>query len=192
MTRTTTALLSAGILLFIGVMVSHGLPAIVATLSNAGWGLILVALFHLLPLLLDALAICALFDAGCTRDSMRDSLLARWMGESANSLMPAGQIGGPVIMARQLATREMPLSDAAAAITVSTTLQTFAQIVFALVGVALLGAQASAVSQHAMRTAALIASGFLAVQVGGFYFVQRRGFFGKLMWTITRFSAKRD
>ncbi len=172
-------------------MVSQGLPAIAATLGNAGWGLLAVAAFHLLPLLLDALAIRVLFETTDTRRTLRDAVLARWVGESANSLMPAGQIGGPVLMARHLAQREMPLPNAAAAITVSTTLQTFAQIAFALVGVILLGAQASH-SQHVMRTASLIASGFLAVQVGGFYLIQRRGFFGKLMRTITRFSGERD
>jgi putative membrane protein len=191
MTRTRTVLLSVGVVLFFGVMASQGLPAIAATLGNAGWGLVAVAAFHLLPLLLDALAIRVLFETTDKRRTLRDALLARWVGESANSLMPAGQIGGPVLMARHLAQREMPLPNAAAAITVSTTLQTFAQIAFALVGVILLGAQASH-SQYAMRTAALIASGFLAVQVGGFYLLQRRGFFGKLMRTITRFSEERD
>jgi putative membrane protein len=191
MTRARTGLLSVGIVLFIGVMVSQGLPAIAATLGNAGWGLVLLAVFHLLPLLLDAVAICVLFDVGYTSGGLRDALFARWLGESANSLMPAGQIGGPVLMARHLAQREIPLADAAATITVSTTLQTFAQIVFALVGVILAGAQASH-SQFTMRTSALIASGFLAVQVGGFYLIQRRGFFSKLMRTITRFSGERD
>jgi putative membrane protein len=191
MTRTTAGLLSVGVLLFVGAVVSQGLPAIAATLGNAGWGLILVAVFHLLPLLLDAMAICVLFDTGYGGDALRDSLLARWVGESANSLMPAGQIGGPVFMARHLAQRGMPLPEAAAVITVSITLQTFAQIVFALVGIVLVGAHAS-LSQHALRTSALIASGFLAIQVGGFYFVQRRGFFGKLLRTLTRFSSKRD
>src|SRR5882672_9081941 len=56
---------------------------------------------------------------------LRDALLTRWAGESANSLMPAGQIGGPVLMTRHLAQRGLALQDAAAAITVSTTLQTF-------------------------------------------------------------------
>jgi len=53
--------------------------------------------------------------------------------------MPAGQIGGPLLMIRQLSQRGTPAPDAAAAIIISTTFQTFAQIVFALVGVALLG-----------------------------------------------------
>ena len=95
-------------------------------------------------------------------------------------------------MARQLARRGLPLPVAAAAITVSTTLQTFAQIAFALLGVALLGAQATHISQHAVRASTLIASGLLALQVGGFYWIQRRGFFGKVMRTATRFAGKRD
>jgi putative membrane protein len=190
-TRASSGLLSVGVLLFVGAVVSQGLPAIAATLGNAGWELVLVAVFHLLPLLLDALAICVLFDTGYSRDAIRDSLLARWVGESANSLMPAGQIGGPFFMARHLAHRGVPLPDAAAVITVSVTLQAVAQIAFVWVGVILLGAFASH-SQHVMRTSALIASGFLAVQVGGFYFIQRRGFFGKLLRTITRFSGQRD
>jgi putative membrane protein len=190
MTKTGAWLLSLGILLFAAVLVSQDLPAIMATLARAGWGLLLVALFHLLPLLLDAAAICVLFEQGLNRGTLRDSLLARWVGESANSLMPAGQIGGPVLMARHLAHRGMPMADAAAAITVSTTLQTFAQIAFALIGVVLLGAQAG--GSLDLRTTALIASAFLAVQVGGFYLIQRRGLFSKLMRAARRIFGKRD
>jgi len=192
MTRAGAWALSIGVLLFVGVLASQGLPAVMATLALAGWGLLPVAAFHLLPLVIDAAAIRVLFVAPASRASMVDALLARWAGESANSLMPAGQIGGPVLMARHLAQRGMPLQDAAAAITVSTTLQTFAQIAFALTGVALLGMHATHLSQNALRTSSLIASGLLALQVGGFYFLQRRGFFGKLMRTANRFSGKRD
>src|SRR5882757_3640728 len=190
MTRAATLLLSAGVLLFIGVLASQGLPAILATLALAGWGLLLVALFHLIPLALGAAAIRVLFKRG--HGTLRDALLTRWAGESANSLMPGGQIGGPVLMARHLAQKGLSLQDAAAAITVSTTLQTFAQIAFALLGVALLGMQASHISQLALRTSSLIASALLAVQVGGFYWMQRRGFFSKVMRAATRFAGKRD
>jgi putative membrane protein len=192
MTRTAGWLLSIGLLLFVGLLLSQDLPAILATLAHAGWGLLLVALFHLLPLALDAAAICVLFEQGLSRSPLRDALLARWVGESANSLMPAGQIGGPVLMARHLAQRGMRVEQAAAAITVSTTLQTFAQIGFALLGVVVLGAQTTGVSSGAFRSAALIASAFLAIQVAGFYLIQRRGLFSKLMGAVRRFSRKRD
>jgi putative membrane protein len=191
-TRTASWLLSIGVLLFVGLLLSQDLPAILATLGHAGWGLLPVALFHLLPLALDAAAICVLIERDPSRSPLRDSLLARWIGESANSLMPAGQLGGPVLMARHLAQRGLPMEEAAAAITVSTTLQTFAQIAFALLGIVALGAQTSVFSPAALRTAALIASAFLAIQVGGFYLIQRRGLFSKLMKAVRRFSRKRD
>jgi putative membrane protein len=192
MTRTASWLLSIGVLLFVGVLLSQDLPAILATLGHAGWGLLLVALFHLLPLVIDAAAIGVLIKRDLSRTALRDSLLARWIGESANSLMPAGQLGGPVLMARHLAQRGLPMDEAAAAITVSTTLQTFAQIAFALLGIVVLGTQTTLFSPAALRTAALIASAFLAIQVGGFYLIQRRGLFSKLMSAVRRFSRKRD
>jgi putative membrane protein len=190
MTRVATLLLSAGVLLFVALLASQGLPAIAATLSVAGWGLLWVSLYHLLPLLLDALAIRVLFSRVAMSGTMRGALLTRWAGESANSLMPAGQIGGPVLMARHLAHRGMPLDEASAAITVSTTLQTFGQIAFAIFGVVLLGARSAQDTEHALRTSSLIASGVLAVQVGGFYWMQRRGLFGKLTRAAKRLSSR--
>jgi putative membrane protein len=192
MNRAATWLLTAGVLLFITVLATQNLSAVLATLAHAGWGLPFVALFHLLPLAVDAAAIVLVFAGTVTRKSAEDGLLARWVGESANSLMPAGQLGGPVLMARFLARRGMAIDDAAAAITVSTTMQTFAQIMFALVGIFLLGATAGHLSENALRTSALIASGFLAVQVFGFYWLQRRGIFSKLIGAVTRFWGKRD
>jgi putative membrane protein len=191
-TRAASLLLLAAALLFIGVLVSQGVPAIASALSLAGWGLLLVALFHVVPLVLDAAAIRVLFERGGRCGSMRHALLARWVGESANSLMPAGQIGGPLLMARYLAQRGSTVHDAAAAVIVSTTLQTVAQIVFALLGAGLLGARAGHLSEHALRTASLIASGVLGVQVAGFYLLQRRGLFGKVMRAGVRFAGKRD
>jgi putative membrane protein len=191
MTRAARWALPLGVLLFIGVLATQELPAVFATLALAGWGLPLVALFHLLPLALDAGAIWVLFSRGAPGASKQDALLTRWAGESANSLMPAGQLGGPVLMARHLAQHGMPMRDAAAAITVSTTLQTLSQIAFALLGVALLG-QTSHVSHYALRASSLIASGLLALQVGGFYWLQRRGIFSKLIRAAHRFAGKRD
>ncbi|HEX3837432.1 MAG TPA: flippase-like domain-containing protein [Steroidobacteraceae bacterium] len=189
MRRLGSWLLTCGLLLFLALLVSQGLPAILATLAAAGWGLLAVALFHLIPLGSDAAAIRVLYQRGQTPHGLLDAVLARWIGESANSLMPAGQLGGPVFMARYLAQRGMPIPQAAAVITVSTTLQTFAQILFALLGVLLLGARAGGVSEYTLRSMALIASGFLALQIVGFYYLQRRGFFSKLLRLATRLAG---
>jgi putative membrane protein len=191
MRRLGSWLLTCGLLLFLALLVSQGLPALLSTLAAAGWGLLAVAAFHLIPLGSDAAAIRVLYHQGQTRHGLLDAVLTRWIGESANSLMPAGQLGGPVFMARYLAQRGMPMAQAAAVITVSTTLQTFAQILFALLGVLLLGARAGGVSEHSLRSMALIASGFLGLQIVGFYYLQRRGLFSKLLRLVTRLAGTR-
>jgi putative membrane protein len=196
MRRPAAWLLAAGSLLFLGLLVSQGIGPVLATLAAAGWGIALVALFHLLPLALDAAAIRVLFTAGHTAGTWGGVLIARWLGESANSLLPLGQVAGPVVMARDLCRRGMPMQEAAAAITVSTTLQALAQIAFALIGVALLlaragaGARTSGHTHFAVIAAALAASGALAIILGSFYLVQRRGMFGGATRALARWTGK--
>ncbi|WP_206956427.1 flippase-like domain-containing protein [Trinickia acidisoli] len=179
MTRTGVILLSLGTALFVALLAWQGAGAVAATLAAAGWGLALVAAFHLLPLVVDAAAIAVLIARPA---SFADALRARWAGESVNSLLPAGQIGGPVLMARHLAQRGTPMHDAAAAITVSTTMQSVAQIAFALMGLTAFAAFAtvkSASATHALHLAALGASVVLAVAVAAFFYAQQQGLFGR-------------
>jgi putative membrane protein len=191
MSRAAMWLLAIGVLLFVGVLVSQGLAAVFATLALAGWGLLALALFHLLPLVIDAAAIDVLLAA--RRASMRDAVVARWVGESASSLMPAGQIGGPLLMVRKLSQRGAPAAEAAAAITVSATVQTFALLVFALMGAVLLGLRAGhSAAASPSATPILLASGVLALCAGCFYLLQRRGLFGKMMRVAVRFAGQRD
>jgi putative membrane protein len=192
MTRAAIWLLTAGVLLFAGVLVSQGLTAVFATLAVAGWGLPFVAAVHLVPVALDAASVRVMFDGQTTRRPVLDTLLARWVAESANSFLPAGPIGGPVAMTRYLAQRGLSMGAAAAAVTVSTTMQTLAQVIFALMGMALVGAHASQGSQHAVRAPLLLAGAVLAACLAGFYVMQRRGLFGKLLRALARFSGKRD
>src|SRR5262249_23601465 len=109
MTRAAIWLLSAGVLLFAAVLISQGLTAAFATLAVAGWGLLLLALLHLVPLALDGASIRVMLDRTQAHSTLRDSLLARWVGESANSFLPAGPIGGPVMMVRYLAQRGLSM-----------------------------------------------------------------------------------
>ena len=189
MKRSTTWLLTAGVLLFTCEIVSHSVPAVYATLAVAGWGLLLVTLFHLVPLAVDAAAIRVLLPA---RSSWRDTLLARWAGESASSLLPFGQLAGPVVMIRQLWRRGVSTQNAVAAVTVSTTLQVLAQIAFALLGVVLIAGQVSPRAQDAFRPALLLAAIALALPAVAFYLLQRRGLFAWSMRAISRVSTRRD
>jgi putative membrane protein len=185
-------LLSIGGALFVALLAWQGFGSVVSTLMAAGWGLALVAVLHLVPLVLDAGAISVLFDRRRDRVTERDAVYARWIGESVNSLLPAGQIGGPVMMVRQLAQRGMPMRDAAAAITVSTTMQAVAQIVFAMLGLLLFGASAAHGAFHNLQTAAFIATAVLAVMIIGFYIAQRRGLFGRSLRVVSKLFGKRD
>lgn len=198
MRKPAAWLFSAGLLLLIVLLVSQGLTPVFATLATAGWGLLLVALFHLLPLWLDAAAIRVFFAAGAVGGTWRQALLARWVGESANSLMPLGQVAGPVVMTRHLSRGGMTTQDAAAAITVSTTLQAVAQIAFGLIGVALLVlptelGTASARQEHReVIVAALSASVVLTFILISFYLVQRRGLFGGAVRWFARVAHRRE
>jgi putative membrane protein len=193
MTRVRRWLLLAGALLFIGLLAWQGLPVVLNTLATAGAGLLLVAAFHLLPLVLDAAALRILLERGSPGASWRDTVLTRWVGETVNSLMPGGQLGGPVIMVRQLTQRGMPMPQAAAAVTVSTTFQMLGQILFAITGVALIGAHIS--------EGLLISIAVMATMLVGFYLLQRRGLFRSLVQPAMRlfspgriaaFSAQAD
>jgi putative membrane protein len=191
-TRAAVILLTIGGGLFVALLAWQGFGSVVSTLMAAGWGLAVVAAFHLLPLVLDAGAISVMFDRRRKEVTERDAVFARWIGESVNSLLPAGQIGGPVMMVRQLSQRGLRMRDAAAAITVSTTLQALAQIVFAMLGLLLFGASAAHGAMQDLQTAALIATGVLAAMIVGFYMAQRRGLFGKALRVVSKVFGKRD
>jgi putative membrane protein len=196
--RPAIWLFSAGLLLLVGLLVSQGLTPVFTTLATAGWGLLFLAAFHLLPLWLDALAIQVLFDPDALRGAWREALLARWVGESANSIMPLGQLAGPVVMTRHLSRRGMATQSAAAAITVSTTLQALAQFAFGLMGIALValpdGLETANArhEHHALIVATVTASTVLAVILVSFYLVQRRGLFGGTLRRFARLARRHD
>ena len=186
MTRAALVLLSIGTALFVALLAWHGFGSVAATLAAAGWGLLVVTLFHLLPLGIDAAAIAVMFDRPLRQGTTRNVLLARWAGESVNSLLPAGQIGGPVLMARHLAQHGLPMPEAAAAVTVSTTMQALAQILFALFGVGLFAFQASSGALTGLGVPLLAGTVLLSVIVIAFYRAQRRGMFANGMRLLVK------
>ncbi|WP_205189677.1 lysylphosphatidylglycerol synthase domain-containing protein, partial [Burkholderia sp. LMG 13014] len=154
MTRAGLILLSLGTALFVALLAWQGVGAVASTFLAAGWGLALVAAFHVVPLVIDAMAISVMFRPGQPGAELGNALRARWVGESVNSLLPAGQIGGPVLMVRHLAQRGTRMADAAAAVTVSTTMQALAQMAFALIGIAAFSLYATHESVAHLRTPA--------------------------------------
>ncbi|WP_017233747.1 flippase-like domain-containing protein [Pandoraea sp. B-6] len=189
MNRTAIVSLTLGFALFVALLIWQGTGSVMSTLAVAGWGLLPVAAFHLVPLLLDAAAIQVLVAKSC---SLRRATLTRWVGESVNSLLPAGQIGGPIAMVRQMKQRGMAGREAAAAITVSTTLQAVAQIVFALLGLAVFGISATHRSDDGLWLPMLLATALISALLYAFYAAQRRGLFGWAFRLLSKLSSKRD
>jgi putative membrane protein len=181
--------LAIGVLLLAAVLASRDLPKVLALLGVAGDGLLIACAFHLLPLVLDALAIRVLISPHALRRAVRATVLARWVGESGNSLLLGGQIGGPVLMARHLAQHGLSLTDSAAAVTVSTTLQALAQIAFAAIGGLLLVMHTDAGSRHGLAIPLGVGAAVLLFTCVPFYFVQRRGLFTGITRLVRRFSS---
>lgn len=128
-----------GLTLFIGVLVWQGAGPIMRSLAMAGWGMLAVTAWHVVPLLFDSAGQWfALPQAERRLPRFRAVVLARWVGEAVNALLPVAQVGGLLVMARMLAQRSYTMNAAGAGVTVGTAQQILAQIVFTILGLLLL------------------------------------------------------
>src|SRR5262245_44291488 len=178
---------AGGVLLFTALLAYHGAHQVGAALGVAGSGLIVVALYHLFPLVLDALGWWRLL-AG-ERPPFRTIVFGRWLGESVNTLLPAMQVGGNLVKARFLTRRGIPGTTAGASVVVDVTLLVLSQILFTLVGLTLLLVHLGGGSLTAPVLAGLAVMGTL---LGGFYLAQRRGLFAVLAGLLERVARGTD
>jgi putative membrane protein len=176
------ASLLLGFSLLCGLLLYNGIAQVGAALATAGTGLVVVALFHLLPIALDARAWWHVLPPH-ERPPLGSYVFARWICFSINSLLPVMQVGGNVVRARLLARRGVDGVRAAASVVVDMTTLIFSQILFALLGLGLLAARFGADTP-----AAPVASGIavMALLVLGFYLAQQRGLFAGLSQGLER------
>ena len=124
-----------GITAFIGLLLYHGAGDIFSAVGAAGWGLVAVCAFHLIPMVMDAEAWRILFVDRSQRPSLREATRLRWILESVNNLLPSAQVGGEFLRARLASFRGIPLPVTGAAATVDVTVGSVTQALFALVGI---------------------------------------------------------
>lgn len=165
--------LALGAALFIALLAWRGAADVAAALAAAGWGLLAVAAFHVVPMALDALAWRALV-AGPARPPPGEFLFARWLGESVNSLLPVMQIGGSVVRAGRIARAGLPGALAGATVVVDMTLLVASQVLFSVLGVGLLVARSGG---SPLAGVALVGAFVMGLMVAGFLVAQRRGVF---------------
>src|SRR5262245_6339608 len=134
---TAYAGLALGLALFTVLIGYQGAREVGGALAAAGPGLLLVAAFHVVPMLANALGWRSLFQRD-RRLPVAAMLRARWIGESINGLLPVLQVGGNVVKAQQVAARGIDVPTAGASVVVDVMLMVSTQVVFTLLGSALL------------------------------------------------------
>lgn len=155
-----------GVGLLAAVLAFQDLAAIGGMMYQAGAGILLVALWHFLPLAADTVAWLVLLPRD-RRPALVLALRLRWIGQSINSLLPAAQVGGDLWRIHALRREGFATGEAAAGIAADLTVAVASQIPFALAGAAmavLLGVadvRAGVESIVVVAVAALIVAGLL-------------------------------
>lgn len=186
LSRSGYTALAAGLLLLTGLIAFNGAGEVLAVLASAGWGLLVVALFHILPMLADALGWRALVASPVSASAI---LKLRWIGESINSLLPVFQVGGTVVKAQLLARRGVESSTAGASVVVDVTTLAGAQLVFTLLGMALL---LEHLGGRTLLVPLLAGVAVMSSLVTAFFVLQRRGLFAAIVRGINRLRRGRS
>lgn len=157
-----------GVTALTGLLAYYGFASIGLAVLAAGWGLIVVILFHGVQMVFSSLAWRALIPPGEPR-SFSLFFWLRWIREAVNALLPVAQIGGEVIAARLMAFRGIRIGTAAASVTVDLTMEMVTQILFTLAGLGLLvmaphDAAVTGWVVGGLVTAVLAAAGFIIAQ----------------------------
>jgi putative membrane protein len=155
--------------------------------AHAWVGIVIAALVHVVPMTLNARAWQVILPRG-ERIALRAMLLAVWVRESVNGLLPVARIGGEIVSYRLLRIYGVRRFAAAASLLVDMALSVLSQLVFALIGVALWlahGESSAFAAQIALGIAVMIVAALL------FVVVQNAGMFEKVTSLANRFASGR-
>ena len=165
-----------GLALAIYLIVASGAGEVAHAMLLIGWGLVPITLYHLVPMSLGAFS---------WRDLLPRAhplgggavIWIRWLRESINSLLPVAGVGGDLAAARLAYLRGTPGAPAAASIVVDLTVGVVTQMVFVMLGLALLVTHSREPAVLAVAWAVLAGIGLFFVAVAVFLVIQHRGMF---------------
>lgn len=170
------AMLLLGASLLAALVLAVGVAPIERALAPVGWGIVPIVAAHGIPLLLDVVAWRLLFPKSAPAFAALSG--ARWIGEGFNNLLPVMQIGGDLVRARVATFAGASAADATASVVADVTLGTLTQVVFTLLGVALLASLGDTSATVPIVVGALM----LGAAVLVFYWLQRGGLL--LAWRL--------
>ena len=152
------------------LLASYGLGRVLEVLARAGIaGFLAIVAFHLPQMLLSALGWQAIARPG---PGLRTYLTLRWVREAVNNLLPLAQIGGEFVVAHLLQLRGVRLARAIGGTIADLLLEMGTQVLFTVLGVALLvhvagHSEVSDLATRALWVAALVvAAAFAALWMG--------------------------
>lgn len=157
----------------------YGWSGLAAAFTQIGWGIALIVLVRLAQVLVAGLAWRLVLPA---RIVWWVCPMLRWVREAVNALAPVAQVGGEIVGVRLLTMFGIGGGVAAGSVLVDVLVQAATQLVFSLMGVALLLIAGE-------RQMALLMSGglvFLGLGVAGFFALQR---WGGVAWLEKRIGA---
>ena len=137
MKRLAALLALAGLGGATALILYNGAGPVMAIFASAGWGLLWVALFHVVPMLANARAWQVLIP-GAARPGFGFFVWMVWVREAVNSMLPVARVGGEVAGAWLLVGRGVRKRPAVATLVVDMTMSLVSQFAFTLVGVILL------------------------------------------------------
>lgn len=179
---TTIVFWLLGIAAVAGLLIHHGIDDLRAGLAVAGWGLLAVSAYFVVPLTCNAIGWWVVIPREF-RPTIARTLWARWIGGAINDLLPVAKIGGDLVRARLIAQHGVPGVWAGASVVTEITAGVSTQLAFALLGVGLLLQRPGA--GETSRTVA-IAIALFAVLLAGFYAAQRAGLFRRAARALER------
>jgi len=165
-----------GLALAVYLIVASGAGEVAHAMLLIGWGLVPITLYHLVPMTLGALSWRDLLPRASRRGIAAVTWI-RWIRESINSLLPVAGVGGDIAAARLVYLRGVGGARAAASIVVDLTVGVVTQLVFVMIGLALLVAQSQEPAVLAVAWAVLAGIGLFFVAIAAFLVIQHRGMF---------------
>ena len=188
MKKTVYIFWAAGFAMFAALISYQGTADVAKAVAAAGWGLVGVIAYRLIPMFTETISWQTLLPHGHRRP-FRELFWMRWVGDAINTLLPVAQVGGELVRARLLNKAGIPGAWAGASIVVDLTTGVLMQMIFALTGVGLLlyfGIGADAVVGISIGVSVFL------LLIFGFYLAQRGGMFLSLSRILERLAGGND
>ena len=184
---TTIVAGMSGLAVLAWLLASEGIAGILAVLSLVGLNIFWICGYRVVPIVLDAYGWNQLFSRE-QRPCFADLSRARWLAESVNTLLPVGQVGGHILRARLIGRKGRGNNEAGATVMVDFTIGLLTQVVFTILGLALLLQQ---IGQRHATTGICIGIGIALIVISCFFFSQKAGLFGFMAHAVKLLAGRK-